>query len=112
MDEYDFDLNAATSEGIGGSVSVQTSAGQPVALAEGGAGISVTLDASASGLGTFQAVDCSLDFSNSRATNGMAIAPGRIWGHILCPGALKQTTIVEPFVCRVEVLFLFQACDQ
>jgi hypothetical protein len=62
--------------------------------------------------GQYTANNCTLTFSTPEGPGG--IAPGRIWGHIDCPGATNGSAMVSgglASTCTVDVDFVFENCS-
>jgi hypothetical protein len=61
------------------------------------------------GYGEYSASDCTLTYSYNNAPNVGGIAPGRIWGHVNCVGALNESSM-PPSSCNVDADFVFENC--
>jgi hypothetical protein len=120
MTAFAISLSASTSGATTGSVTIQSGQDAPVTPPSGASNVSVALDASSVGYGSFRSQECILDLSTSRLASHVAIAGGRVWGHVSCPmvseanGAMTVLAdggaVAE--ICALDVSFLFEGCDE
>ena len=114
---FDVSLSVDVPGSAGATLMIQSTQGQPVTM-QGGAMLTGSLDSGAQGYGNYTSMACTFDTMNCRASGGMCIAPGRIWGHVSCatasdPSAIKMlpdggTTTAT---CGTEIDLLFQDCQ-
>jgi hypothetical protein len=80
--------------------------------------VTTSLDSGAQGYGNYGSMACTFDTMNCRASDGMCIAAGRIWGHLSCPAAADPSITktapdggTEDATCDSEVDFVFENCQ-
>ncbi len=70
---------------------------------------------------TWSGTGCTVAYTYQGAminTNGGPVAPGRIWGHLVCPqvqeagGTMLVNGMDVPVTCKFEADFLFENCSQ
>jgi hypothetical protein len=115
---YNFSATAELEGSNGGTLAITSDPNTPI-TSMGGTNLSMD-SSTAQGYGHLKATGCTLDLSVGRATNGMNIAPGRIWGKVSCPVAMDASGINKmgpdggpaTVTCATFATFLFQACGQ
>ncbi len=94
----------------GGSLQIE---GSGISVASGSQ--SLTAAFVGTNYGEYQGTNCTLTYSYDNVTGpGIGgVAPGRIWGHVSCPGAVNDgltTTNGQPSTCDAEADFVFENC--
>jgi hypothetical protein len=112
-----FDVNLSV---LGAALVTITSTGSgSVTLASGGSAVVGRFWSGSQGY--YVATDCTLayTFENIAVPSGQEIAPGRIWGHLACPDAVRADLLViapdggvTNAQCATQADFLFEDCVQ
>jgi hypothetical protein len=118
MDQYSLSLSAEVEGMMGGTLTITSDPGTPI-TSMGGTNLSMDSSISNQGFGHLKATGCTLDFSVGRASGGVNIAPGRVWGRVSCPVAMDISGLDKmgpdggptPVTCATFATFLFQACS-